>query len=163
MIVYVRILTGKTITLSTDLSDTINSLKAKIYNQESISTDQHYLVFRNSRLEDSHCLSFYNIQNESTLDLFPNFRGMQIFIKTLTGQVISLDVEVSDSIETIKNKLYEKEGLPVDEQRLIFAGKQLEDGRRIYEYGIQKESTIYCVLRLKGGIIKLDKCLNKIL
>lgn len=161
MIVYVKFLKGKIITLNTDLSDTVSSLKAKICNQESIPSYKHYLVFKNSRLEDFNCLSFYDIQNESVLELLPNFRGMQIFIKYLTGAVSLLDVEPSYRIEDVKSEIYIKEGFPIEEQRLIFAGKQLEDSRRLNEYGIQKESTIYCVLRLKGGIMKLNKYLMK--
>jgi len=149
MIITVKTLTGKSLSFSVEPSDQIITIKQQIEQKEGISIDQQKLLFSGKQLDDNNTLDYYDIPDNSTLHLILRLRTeMQIHIRFATGNVISLQTQLFDTIGYLKKKIEEKDRIPIDQQRLFFNGQSLDDRKTLNSYGIQPNATLELALRL---------------
>jgi ubiquitin C len=173
--IFVRNLVGKTLALRVDPFDLVDTVKNTIHEREGVPPCEQRLIFSGRQLENGRTLADYNIQRDNTLHLVLRLRssigktmlsaseytwktGMQIgdiipiFVKTLTGKTIQLEVKNDATILHVKKTIGDKEGITIDSQRLIFEGVELQDTAVLYEYEIQRGSTFHLVLRLRSPV-----------
>ena len=142
----------RTFFVTAEQGESIEYVKRKIQDQEGIPSEQQTLFFSGTKLKNERTLKDYNIPINSFLFL----RYLDyIFVKTLTGKTIRLVAEKNDSVENVKAKIQEKEGIPLKYQRLTFSGKQLEDGRTLFDYGIENGCSLHLVLRLDTELVHI--------
>ncbi|KAJ3435152.1 hypothetical protein M0812_02283 [Anaeramoeba flamelloides] len=168
MKIFIITESARTLSLEVHASTQIMHIKFQIMVNEGTPLEEQKLVYNDETLEDNKSVESYGIVNNTTLYLLKNIKQvgeadmidensvnenstMQIFVKTLTGKTISFNVVRSNTINDLKKMIKVKENICTDQQRLIFAGKQLEDGRTLASYKIQGEATIHLIQRLSGG------------
>ena len=153
MQIFLRNLKGENSLLEFESTETIENIRAMIQEKEGVTPEKLCLIFQGcTTLRDGHTLADYNIQDYNQINAILRLAGgTRILVKTLTGKELELDVEPNDTIERIKERVQEKEGIPPMQQRLIYGGKQIADEKTVRDYKIEGGSVLHLVLALRGG------------
>ena len=165
MQIFVKTLSGKTVSLEVDPCDTVRNVKSRIQDTEGLHPEYQRLIFAGRSLQDEKSLSHYHIQKGSTLQLLLRQRRaeyLKIFVKTLDGKTSTLDVKICDTIKHVKKKIKYQKGIPPHQQKLIFSGKQLEDERTLSDYNIPDGGTLYMVVCIRDGMQIFIKLLRPV-
>ncbi|XP_067910935.1 polyubiquitin-like [Heterodontus francisci] len=155
MRLQVKFMTGEIIELVIDPSIQVSALKMLIFEKSKVPYFQQRLMVQNGssvELKDDKRLSDYNVSpSDAVLLLVKNEQCMQIFLQNDKGKTSTYDVLPSESVQAFRARVQRQEGVPANQQRLMYEGKQLEDGRLLSDYNIQPQGTIFLLLRLRGG------------
>jgi len=146
MQVFIKIQNGKTIVLEVPKKETIEKLKSQIEKKEGIPISKQRLIYNTKELENENSMAYYNIQPESNILL--NLKlggGVLVVINSLEGQSVEIDIDEDDTIESLKLKIYEKQGTAVEMQRLIYEKRKLDDNKTIADYQMKENSQVRLV------------------
>jgi len=153
----VKLLSGKTIVSSLSPEKTVRHVKEEIFEKENIAVDQQRLVFMGKQLEDNATLASYQVTDGACIHLVLRLRGGggeagegQFLVKLLSGKTIVSSLSPEKTVRHVKEEIFEKENIAVDQQRLVFMGKQLEDNATLASYQVTDGACIHLVLRLRG-------------
>jgi ubiquitin C len=152
--IFVKNLLGKSVALDVQATDTVQDVKRKLQDREAIPAGQQRLVFQTRELEDSRTLADYNIQRDSNLGLVLRLIGgasYQIFVKTINGKHRALDMQATDTVKAVKQKLQDREGIPADQVRLVFSAKVLEDNSTLADCNITENAVVIWVMTVAPG------------
>ncbi|XP_072923055.1 uncharacterized protein [Hemitrygon akajei] len=155
MRLQVKFITGEGIELDVDPSIQVSTLKMKIQQKTNVPISQQRLMVQNGQsveMQDNRSLSYYNLNPSPTVMLLVRKEeSMQIFLQNDKGKTTTYDVLPSETVQSFKERVHRQEGVRPDQQRLVYEGKQLEDGRLLSDYNIRPLTTISLLLRLRGG------------
>ncbi|XP_023689131.2 polyubiquitin-like [Paramormyrops kingsleyae] len=156
MDLFIKFLNGQTLRLSVELNTTIEKLKNLIQIKQGTPSARQRLSVQNGQRRDltdeSRTLAEYGVRSGSTVIVLVTEPGpIQVFLKTVNGTIHTYEITPGETVSEFKRKVFNKERVPVDQQRLIYEGRQMEDGKKLEDYDVTNESTIFLTLRLRGG------------